>query len=189
MREVTYRSIDGLRRGGFPSASVRVCRWGVVKKAVWSGGLCRLRPDVVGVVAVYVASGRQIGFELDPAGSYQSQPRTRHTRTNHETNTRTQTRRHTRTRTPAQTNQPTNQPHTQPDRRGGDRAWMEVVRGTQTCCVLQCIHRRRGVARVGRLHFHIRVLNMRVLASPRALSFGVFITASLNSTLPYYSTR
>ena len=43
-----------------------------------------------------------------------SQPRTGHTRTNHETNTRTQTRRHTRRRTPAQTNQPTNQPHTQP---------------------------------------------------------------------------
>ena len=37
-----------------------------------------------------------------------SQPRTGHTRTNHETNTRTQTRR----RTPAQANQPTNQPHT-----------------------------------------------------------------------------
>ena len=32
-----------------------------------------------------------------------SQPRTGHTRTNHETNTRTQTRRHTRRRTPAQT--------------------------------------------------------------------------------------
>ena len=36
-----------------------------------------------------------------------SQPRTGHTRTNHETNTRTQIRRHTRRRTPAQTNQPT----------------------------------------------------------------------------------
>ena len=48
--------------------------------------------------------------------SNKSQPRTGHTRTNHETNTRTQTRKHTRRHTPAQ-DQPTNQhapsqPHT-----------------------------------------------------------------------------
>ena len=43
-----------------------------------------------------------------------SQPRTGHTRTNHETNTRTQTRRHTRRRTPAQTNQPTSHTRNQP---------------------------------------------------------------------------
>ena len=53
-------------------------------------------------------SQRTIAWGAAPRRLLKSQPRTGHTRTNHETNTRTQTRRHTRRRTPAQTNQPTN---------------------------------------------------------------------------------